>query len=167
MSGDRAGRSLSQPQLGDNPDLLRVPREFLLEVEQEHFERDVEMAQLVTRLPKFAQTFFLIFCSEELGMEISGLGEADRQAAIARTVELEQQGDRETEVALLHVFSDFCELYVETEELSTPEKADEHQPEILALTARLLERIGEWAEEGDRPRLGELAAELAWKMNRL
>jgi len=157
---------LNAKGLADNPDLLRIPREFLDDVAAEEFDED-DLPDLVRRLPRFSRTFFHAFFDEELGIEITSMGAEERELALDLTVDYEKDEEKQVVVPLLFVFVDLCELYIENEELSTPEQASEHQDEILELTARLLQEISLWARESERIVLGGTADDLARRMARL
>jgi hypothetical protein len=156
---------LSDTGLPDSPNLLRVPREFVEEAEEEDFDPD-DLPLLVLRLPRFARTFFEALFAEELGLELTGMNDAERGRISALTVSLEDDEEHEALLPLIYTFVDYCELYEAHEELSTPEGASETQSEILELTELLLHKIRDWAGDTGRVALAGSAADLAPRIGR-
>jgi hypothetical protein len=156
---------LSGKGLPDDPNLLRIPREFVEETEELEFTRE-DLPLLVLRLPRFARTFFEALFAEELGLEINGMNDAERQRVSAMTVSLEGDEEHDALLPLLYTFIDYCELYEAHEELSTPEGASENQSEILELTELLVQKIRDWADETGRVVLAGSAADLAQRIGR-
>lgn len=152
--------------LSDDPALLRIPREFVAEAEADELD-ELGEALLVARLPKFSRTFFQVLFDEEMGMKITGMGDEERGLASDLTVDYEDDEEKKELIPLLDVFIDMCDLYIESEELSTPDEAGEHQSEILSLTARLLEHLSTWARSTGRPVLGGMGGDLARSIGRM
>lgn len=95
---------MSGKGLPDDPNLLRVPREFVEETEELEFTRE-DLPLLVLRLPRFARTFFEALFAEELGLEINGMNDAERQRVSAMTVSLEGDEEHDALLPLLYTLS--------------------------------------------------------------
>jgi hypothetical protein len=135
-------------------------------VEVESFDPE-RLPAKIALLPKFLRSFYLRFLAEICDLSIERFTIEERDEVSDHVVDLESGEKDRGSWALLHDFVDLCDYFDDFGLLSVPEAAQEHEVEIVELTARVLHDLSSWASGSSKTRLSDQAEALACKLELL